>query len=78
MEGGIQRRKYAEYAPFHTISADKKTVLIRCVHVPYGSPSGYGLPDSERELWEDAFGNLLTKVQGVALLQSDKYKSVDL
>lgn len=56
-ENGVEvRRTLSEYAPFHTVSVDGTTVMLRCVHVPYGSTVGQGLDNAELRLWESQYG----------------------
>lgn len=67
------KRIWRDYAPFHWVSNDEQKVLFLVGHVPCGTTAGAGVSDKERRLWHDHFGGLLTKAEGLALLQSETY-----
>ena len=74
-EGEEVRRVYEEYAPFHTVSNDKSTVLMRCVHVQYGRTTANGTSDEEMRSWASLYP-LICKTEAGAMMKEDKYVQV--
>jgi len=60
-EGEEVRRQWQEYAPFFNVNVAGDTVLMRCVHVKYGSKTANGTSDAELRAWLTEFGSIVCK-----------------
>lgn len=74
---GDDLRRWADYAPWHWISNDGGSVLILATHLPCSGSVNNGFTDTERRLWHEHFGGLLTKSEGMDLLHSVTYATAD-